>query len=214
MRFSRVLLSIMFVTAGLTLGAVGATAQIWWVQSADYGAGNRRQDVTNVVRRLVNGPNFKVTNYNLGGDPAVGRDKSLRIVAKDASGTVRDFYYKEGHQVNAQMFNGGPGSGRPGWPGWPGGPGGPGNGYPGNGGGNSYGLVLTSAKWGAGAKQMDVTNRLQGMVRNNRLSVQAINQTMGGDPSRGNTKTLTVLYQFRGRSGSQVASEGNWLNIP
>lgn len=61
---------------------------------------------------------------------------------------------------------------------------------------------------------MDVTNRLQGMVRNNRLSVQAINQNMGGDPTPGNTKILTVIYQFRGRSGSQVASEGNMLNIP
>lgn len=94
MRFSRVLLSVMFIAAAMTLGAVSGAAQTWWVQSADYGAGNQRQDVTDIVRRLVNGPSFKVTNYNLGGDPAVGRDKTLRIVAKDASGMVRDFYYQ------------------------------------------------------------------------------------------------------------------------
>ena len=58
------------------------------MQSADYGAGNRRQDVTNTVRRLVSGPNFRVNNATLGGDYK-GADKTLRIVGRDARGTVR-----------------------------------------------------------------------------------------------------------------------------
>lgn len=208
MRLARMLLMTLAVAIGAVLGASDAVAQSWWVQSADYGAGNQRQDVTNTVRRLVNGPNFRVNNTNLGTDPAVGRDKTLRIVAKDANGKVRDFYYKEGNTVNAQMFAGGPNSGRPGWPGWGGGPGGPGWG-----GGNS-GLRITSAMWGLGSRQQDVTNRLQGMVRNNQLSVAVTPKTMGGDPVVGAIKTLTVNYNWGGRNLRKVAAENTTLNLP
>ena len=107
MRRARLLWMTLAVAICAVLGASDAAAQSWWVQSADYGAGNQRQDVTNTVRRLVNGPNFRVNNKNLGADPAVGRDKTLRIVAKDGNGNVRDFHYKEGQTVNAQMFTGG-----------------------------------------------------------------------------------------------------------
>ena len=86
-------------------------AQTWWVQSADYGAGNRRQDVTNTVRRLVSGPNFTVNNNTLGLDPWKGADKTLRIVARDANGKYRDFSYKEYSTVNSAMFRGAPWNG-------------------------------------------------------------------------------------------------------
>ena len=210
-RLPRLLLITLFLAILVAAGATDAVAQIWWVQSADYGAGNQRQDVTNTVRRLVNGPNFRVNNTNLGGDPAVGRDKTLRIVAKDSSGYVRDFSYREGATVNAQMFAGGPNSGRPGWGG-----GGPGGGWGGGGGpgGGNYGLVITSAKWGFGATQQDVTNRLQGLVRNNRLSVKATPQNMGGDPIRGTSKILTVMYQYQGRPNSKVVPEGAMMTLP
>jgi hypothetical protein len=207
MRSARILLSVLALSLIVSFAATNAAAQTWWVQSADYGAGNQRRDVTNTVKRLVNGPNFRVNNNNMGVDPAVGRDKVLRIVAKDSRGTVRDFSYKEGSTVNAQMFTGGPGSG-PGWPGWNGG------GRPGNGGGYDSNLRITSAKWGFGGAQRDVTGRLQGMVRNNRLSVKANNQSMGGDPSPGNNKMLTVFYDYRGRNQSKVAPEGSTLHLP
>ena len=83
----------------------------WSVQSANYGSGNRRQDVTGNVRRLVNGPNFKVNNANMGGDPAVGADKTLQITARSQTGTVRTFSYREGTMVDSQMFSGGSGGG-------------------------------------------------------------------------------------------------------
>ena len=42
------------------VAVLAAQAQTtWWVQSADYGAGNRRQDVTQTVKRLVNGPRLQ-----------------------------------------------------------------------------------------------------------------------------------------------------------
>ncbi len=65
--------------------------QVWSVQSADYGAGSRRQDVTNTVRRLVSGPNFTVNNQTMGTDPWKGADKTLRIHARDDRGNTRDF---------------------------------------------------------------------------------------------------------------------------
>jgi hypothetical protein len=199
MRVARLLLITLAVAICAAVGATDAVAQTWWVQSADYGAGNQRGDVTNTVRRLVNGPNFKVNNTNLGGDPAVGKDKTLRIVAKDASGKVRDFYYKEGQTVTSQMFAGGPGPG--GSPGW-----GSGNGR--------FALRITSAKWGFARFQQDVTSRLQAMVRNNRLSVKVTPQTMGGDPVHGTAKMVTVFYSYGGKSLSKVVNEGDMLNLP
>ncbi len=83
----------------------------WAVQSANYGSGNRRQDVTGNVRRLVNGPDFRVNNQNMGGDPAVGADKNLQIVARSQNGTMRTFSYNEGATVNSKMFSGGWGGG-------------------------------------------------------------------------------------------------------
>jgi len=192
------------VAAGVCVFLAVTTAaaqQTWWIQSADYGAGQQRQDVTNTLRRLVSGPNFKVTNTNMGVNPAPGKSKSLRIVARDAGGTVRDFYYKEGAVVNSLMFAGGPNSGRPGWgnnqPGW----------------GNNYALRIVSAKWGYGRQIQDVSSRLQSMVRNNRLSVKATPENLG-DPSYGNSKTLTVVYQYQGKQSSKTVPEGATLTLP
>ena len=48
----------------------------WQVMRAQWGAGNRWNDVTNQVRILLSGNGMvKVNNQNLGGDPAVGADK-------------------------------------------------------------------------------------------------------------------------------------------
>ena len=210
MRLARLLFVGLMVAVSAILGATAAVAQTWSVQSADYGAGNQRQDVTNVVRRLVNGPNFKVNNANLGTDPAIGRDKTCASWGKDSRGNVFVIFLtakgKDGELP--QMFSGGgPGFGGPGFPGWGGG-GGPG------GGGNNYGLRITSAMWGLGSRQQDVTNRLQNMVRNNRLSVDVTPRTMGGDPVVGANKVLTVYYNWNGRNQSKVAPENTVLNLP
>ena len=192
------------VFAGLCL-TNAAAQQTWWVQSADWGYGNRRQDVTSTVKRLVNGPNFKVNNANMGVDPAKGADKTLRIIARDYSGKTRDFIYKEGATVNSQMFTGGQNSGRPGW----------GNGGN-NGGGwnNNNNLRITSARWGTGAQVQDVSARLQSLVRNNRLSVKVTAENMGGDPSYGNKKILSVMYVYNGQQRSKVVQENHMLNLP
>lgn len=203
MRFHRLLPTALVLTFCAVFSVTAASAQTWWVQSADWGAGNRRQDVTNTVRRLVNGPNFKVNNSNLGVDPYKGADKTLRIVGRDSRGAVRDFNYKEGSMVNSAMFrgaawNGGGGSG------WNGGGGGP---------NNNYQLQIVNARWGSGSRYQNVTQRLQGYVRNNRLSIKVTPQNLG-DPTPGASKTLMVDYQYQGRRRNVTKVEGEMLNLP
>ena len=68
--------------------------------------------------------------------------------------------------------------------------------------------------WGLGSRQQDVTNRLQGMVRNNRLSVGVTPQNMGGDPVVGANKVLTIYYNWNGRNQNKVVPENTMLNLP
>ena len=195
MRVTKALLGIVAV---LLCSAVTATAQQWYVQSADWGSGNRRQDVTNTVRRLVSGGNFKANNQSMGVDPAVGADKTLRVIGRDQSGAVRTFTYKEGATVNSSTFTGSQWGGG----GW-------------NGGGNNT-LRIVQANYGAanGRGNRNVAQRLQGMVRNNRIDITVTNQNMGGDPAVGQSKQLYVNYEYRGRRNNTTVPEGGRLTIP
>ena len=193
MRITKALFGIVAV---LLCSAIAAAAQQWYVQSADWGAGNRRQDVTNTVRRLVNGPNFRANNQNMGIDPYKGADKTLRIIARNQGGQVQTFTYKEGATVPSQMFTG--------------------NDWSNRGQGSNSQLRIVQAEWRPtnGRRGRDVTSRLQGMVRNNRLDITANNQTMGGDPAQGQPKELYVVYQNRGRTNNTTVGEGGRLNLP
>ncbi len=198
MRVARMLLSVVAIAICAALGSIQAAAQSWQVMSADYGVQNNRVDVTNTVRRLVNGPNFRVNNTTMGVDPARGRDKVLRIHARSGSGQMRDFNYSEGQTVDSRMFTGG-GFG--------------GGGYPGQ--GNQFrGLRIVQASYGAGNRRRDVTNRLQNMVRNNRLTVLVNNSTMGGDPAFNQPKNLQVTYEYQGQRRNTNMGEGGRLTLP
>jgi hypothetical protein len=87
----------------------------WPVVRAEWGAGNRWMDVTNQVRMLLSGNGMvRVNNQNMGGDPAVGADKTLRISARDDRGRVQQFSFKEGSSIDAsQFYNYGGVPGRP-----------------------------------------------------------------------------------------------------
>ncbi len=200
MRIARMLLSVVAIAICAALGSSEAAAQNWQVMSADYGVQNNRVDVTNTVRRLVNGPNFRVNNTTMGVDPARGRAKVLRIHARNPGGQMRDFNYNEGQTVDARMFTGG-GFG--------------GGGYPGNNPGNQYrNLRIVQASYGAGNRRRDVTSRLQSLVRNNRLDVLVNNNTMGGDPALGQPKNLQLTYEYQGQRRNTNMSEGGRLTVP
>ncbi len=188
----------------------------WQVNKADWGVGNRWMDVTNRVRALLNGNGYvKVNNANMGGDPAVGADKILRIRARNSRGQSQQFTYKEGSSIDAsQFYSYGRPPGGPGYPG--GGPGGPGYppnpGYPG---GNNGSLQIMRAYYGLNNRTNDVTQILRGMVRNGTLYVQVNNNNMGGDPAVGADKVLTVIYRYQNnREQTSTVKEGNTLRIP
>jgi hypothetical protein len=189
----------------------------WQVQKADWGAGNRWTDVTNQVRRLLNGNGrVIVNNTTMGRDPAYGAVKTLRIQATNSRGQSQQFTYREGDAIDARQFSSG---GRPGGPGYPGNPGyrpPPNPGYPGGGypGGGNSALQITRAYYGLNNRTMDVTQMLRGMARNGSLVVQVNNNNMGGDPARGADKVLTVIYRYQGRERTATVKEGNQLRIP
>ena len=207
-------LSLFCLLAASCLFSTPAQAQNgggWQVVKADWGAGNRWMDVTNQVRRLLNGNGVvMVNNDNMGGDPAYGAYKILRIQATNSRGQSQQFTYKEGSTINAGQFNN---NGRPGGPGYPGNPGYPlpNTGYPGGGNGS---LQIMRAYYGLNNRTNDVTQLLRGMVRNGTLAVQVNNNSMGGDPARGGDKVLTVIYRVQGRERTSTVKEGNVLRIP
>ena len=95
------------------------------IVSADYGAGHRRQNVTGRVQSMVqNGLlNFRVGNDTLGGDPAPGQTKELRLKVREWNGRTQEMRFREGQSVYLQVGGNPGGGGRPpgGNPGWGGG---------------------------------------------------------------------------------------------
>ena len=72
----------------------------WQVMRADWGAGNRWMDVTYRVCMVLSGNGMvRVTNGNLGGDPAVGRDKVLTVIYR-LNGREQISTVKEGGILN------------------------------------------------------------------------------------------------------------------
>ncbi len=175
----------------------------WRVLWADYGVQRRRVDVTDRVRALLSGDGMvRVNNENMGGDPAVGADKILRISARDARGQVQQFMFKEGSSIDAgQFYN-----------------------YGGHRGGRDRDdydrgekpgeLRIVRAYYGLNNRTNDVTRMLRSMVRDNSLFVQVNNANMGGDPAVGADKVLTVIYRFNGQEQSATVKEGHALRIP
>ncbi len=186
-------------------GGGGNNAPGWQVMYADWGAGNRRMDVTARVRTMLSGNGMvKVNNQNLGGDPAVGADKTLRLSARDSRGQVREFSYKEGSNIDASQFYN--------YGGYPGGPG-PGPGHPPPGG--TYGnMQIIRAYWGLNNRTNDVSQILRNQIQNGTLVIQANNRNLGGDPWPGADKVLTVIYRVNGAEQTATVKEGNTLRIP
>ena len=76
------------------------------------------------------------------------------------------------------------------------------------------GLSIVSASYGAGNRFIDVRQRLQSRVQNDRLDLKVNNSAMGGDPVQGSDKTLRVRYQWAGRQYDVAVDEDKRLTIP
>src|SRR5881396_4422550 len=90
---------ILAIGAGIFSAGVVAQEEGWQIVRAEYGFKNQRNDVTDILKDLVGrgGVNGRVavTNQTMGGDPAVGANKSLRIIARNRQNEEREFTYRE-----------------------------------------------------------------------------------------------------------------------
>lgn len=215
----KLILWLFVCSLGITLFTARSAAQDegWRIMRADYGFKAQRTDVTDILRDLIarGGVNGRVAvnNQTMGGDPAVGRDKSLRIFARNRRNEEREFDFREGGFVDVGMFavrrddldDRGPGRDdhdrvdrdrgereR----------------------GDARGLTIVRGFYGVQGSTVNVTERLQAMVRDGVLAVYVNNANLGGDPAIGADKVLIVVYRYRGEEQATAVREGNRLVIP
>ena len=193
---------------GVSLFSIRAAAQDegWQIVRADYGSRNQRSDVTDILKDLVSrgGVNGRVAvnNQTMGGDPSVGADKTLRILARNRRNEEREFNFKEGSFVEARMFTvrGGDWDDRPA-----------------NYGGRDQddnGLRIIRAYYGVQGRTVNVTELLRSRVRDGALSFVVTNSAFGGDPAIGADKVLIVVYRYQGTETATAVREGNMLTLP
>jgi hypothetical protein len=77
-RYAIFVIAVAVIAIGVTMFSTGVNAQDdgWQIQRADYGNKNQRNDVTDILKDLIErgGVNGRVAvnNQTMGGDPAVG----------------------------------------------------------------------------------------------------------------------------------------------
>lgn len=222
MKFSkswrRLLTALSLGVLGLAVAGTIAFAQddAWQVVRADYGYKNQRADVTNLLQTLiarggVNG-RIAVNNQTMGGDPAVGADKSLHVFARNRRGEEHEFDFREGSFIDANQFvvprddwdDRRDDRGRDDR-----------SGYAGRGDRDDRrGLFIIRGYYGVQGRMANVTDLLRSNARGEGLSMFVSNGAMGGDPAPGADKILIVIYRFDGQETATIAREGNTLSIP
>ena len=201
--------------------ALRASAQqdSWQMLRADYGWRQQRNDVTDLLRDLlarggVNG-RVAVNNQTMGGDPAVGKDKMLRVFARNYRGEERQFDFSEGGFIDTAMFPNAPARD------WDDRPrdndrdrdrddrmrGGDRD-------RDREALQILYAFYGVQRRTVNVTDAVRARVREGSLFLHVDNNTMGLDPAVGADKVLIVVYRFEGREQAVAVGEGYNLTLP
>lgn len=222
------------------LAAVSAAAQQLEILTARYGAGNTWLDVTDRVRGLAAGNklSLRVDTSTLGSDPAPGVGKTLmvryRYNGREADAFAGDFSTltlpplvepspapgaptptatpATGGFSIGDLFGNRPAQPAPA-PAPASQPASPAPVQPAAAAAPAV-LRIIEAKWGAGDRQADVTQQVQALVRDAKVSVKADNKVLGVDPAVGKTKSLTVRYEYTGAGYEVSAKEGATLNLP
>jgi hypothetical protein len=202
-------IAALLIAAGITLFGTGAGAQeeSWQIIRADYGYKNQRNDVTDILKDLIGrgGVNGRVAvnNQTMGGDPAVGADKSLRIFARNRRNEEREFNFKEGAFVEARMFV----VRRDEWDDRPGD-------RDRDRDRDDNGLRIIRAYYGVQGRTVNVTELLRERVRDSGLSFVVTNSAFGGDPAVGADKVLIVIYRYQRTETAVAVREGNTITLP
>jgi hypothetical protein len=209
-RYVLFVIAVAVFAVGLTVFSTGTGAQDegWQIVRADYGFKNQRTDVTDILKDLIGrgGVNGRVavTNQTMGGDPAVGADKSLRIFARNRRNEEREFNFKEGGFIEARTFtvrrddrddrprDADRDRDR----------------------GDSNGLRIVGAYYGVQGRTVNVTELLRSQVRDGVLSLVVTNGALGGDPAVGLDKVLIVVYRYQGNETATAVPERATLTIP
>ena len=201
------LLAAVALAVGFSIftASTGAQGDGWIIVRAEYGIPQQHNDVTEILKDLIRrggvDGRVAVSNQTMGGDPAVGADKFLRVIARNARGEQREFSFREGAFIDAAMFN----VRRDDW-----------NDRPGPGGPDAYGpgLFIIRGFYGVQGRTVNVTELLRSRVRDGALAFPVRNEALGGDPATGADKVLIVVYRFQGVETATAVREGNMLSIP
>jgi hypothetical protein len=214
-RYGVFFMTAIMLAMGAAIFTTGAGAQEegWQIVRADYGFRNQRNDVSDILKDLIGrgGVNGRVAvnNQTMGGDPAVGKDKSLRIFAKNRRNEEREFNFNEGGFVDVRLFNvrredrddrdnrddrsaNHESRDRD----------------------ERNGVRIIGAYYGVQGKTVNVTDLLRGRVRDGVLTLVVTNSALGGDPAVGADKILIVVYLSQGRETATAVREGYTLAIP
>lgn len=220
-RYTIPVLAAAFVAAATTFFTAPTSAQDdgWTIVRAEYGTRAQHNDVTDIVKDLIGrgGVNGRVAvnNQTMGGDPAVGADKRLRIWARNRRNEEREFDYREGGFVEAGTFSvrRDPDDHRD-----------SGNDRPGNYGDRDrdrdrdrddyQGLRILRAYYGVQGRTVNVTELLRSRVRGGTLNFFVANGDLGGDPAVGYDKVLIVVYSYQGTETATAVREGSTLTLP
>ncbi len=197
------------IGASVFSSKAGAQEEGWQILRADYGFKNQRNDVTDILKDLVGrgGVNGRVAvnNQTMGGDPAVGKDKSLRIFARNRRNEEREFNFREGAFVDVGMFEAR--RDRDDWDDR-------GGNYGGRDRDDWNGVRIIRAYYGIQGRTINVTDLLRSRARGGGLNFVVTNSAFGGDPAVGADKYLIVIYRYQGKEGATFVREGNTLTIP
>src|SRR6266436_10427139 len=197
------------IGAAIFSAGVGAQEEGWQIVRADYGFRNQRNDVTDILKDLIGrgGVNGRVTvnNQTMGGDPAVGKDKSLRIFARNRRNEELEFNFREGAFVDVRKFE--VRRDRDDWDDR-------GGNYGGRDRDDWNGLKIIRAYYGIQGRTINVTDLLRSRARAGGLNFVVTNSAFGGDPAVGADKYLIVIYRYQGREAATFVREGNTLTIP
>lgn len=208
-RHAMFVIAAVLFAAGVTFFGTRTNAQDegWQIVRAEYGTKNQHNDVADIVKDLIGrgGVNGRVAvnNQTMGGDPAPGADKHLRIFARNRRGEEREFDYKEGGFVEVRTFNvrrddldDRPAN------------------YGSRDQDDNNGIRIVRAYYGVQGRTVNVTELLRSRVRDGALNLVVTNSALGGDPAPGYDKLLIVVYRYQGTESATAVREGNALSLP
>jgi hypothetical protein len=201
---SLIFLFLFSVGIAFFTASVAAQDEGWQIIRAEYGFRGQGTDVTDLLRDLISrggvDGRVSVSNQTMGGDPAVGRDKILHVLARNRRNEQRDFEFREGSFIDVRMFA----VRNEDWD----------DRDQNRGDRDSRSSFIIRGYYGVQGRTVNVTGLLRSMVRDGALSLNVNNANLGVDPAPGADKVLIVIYRYQGQEQATAVREGNRLTIP